>query len=578
MTVRGDRARPVVFVVMAAGGVVVNVVAAFLLASAVPYRDLVDVLAPSVVGAAYALAAGYVGLAAPARRQVGATMIVVAVTSPAAGLALGVSQLSGLWVALGAVSTLLVPAAAWLVLVTSRGGSAGRLGRAAVVASALLAGAVAGAVTLTYDPAAWGWCRCQPNPLALLDGEAAYVGLERWSPWLRASIGVLAISGALGELLRRPGRTRVAELALGVALVTVLVGHLVPQTLLLGAGLLLMLVLCVREIVRRLPSRAHVADLLLEAREHRDPARLEELVARAIGDPGARVWWWAPGPGAYRDSAGAQEADPTAGAPTSRVLRVDSEVEPIALVVAATRDLPADGSVLDAVAEALRLSTENRRLTDELRESIEQVRRSRARIVTATDEARKSLERDLHDGAQQLLISTGLKLNLAAAQTDAESRAELDATLAEASEDLGRALVELRRLASGITPTALVHGGLADAVQELAARCPAPVSVEVEGQGDPGPTRSMTAYFVVAECLTNVAKHAGAQSASVTMTLGEPLRLTVADDGVGGADPSRGSGLRGLIDRVEAHDGRATITSSDSGTVVTVSLPDVVLR
>jgi len=350
-------------------------------------------------------------------------------------------------------------------------------------------------------------------------------------------------------------------------------GRLLPHVLVLAAGLLVTLGVCMREIMRRRPSRASVADLLLEAREHRDPSRLEELVARAIGDPGARVWWWVPGQGVYRDSLGSLDADPASGVPASRVLLVESELQPIALVVAGTRDLPSDTSVLDPVAEALRLSTENRRLTDELRQSIEQVRRSRARIVTAADDARRSLERDLHDGAQQLLISTGVKLNLAAGQTDAASRAELDATLAEASEELGRALVELRRLASGITPTALVHGLLPDALQELAVRCPVPVSITVTGDEDPGASRSTTVYFVVAECLTNVAKHSRAQSASVELRLEEPLLLTVSDDGAGGADPSTGSGLRGIVDRVEAHDGRVTIQSDDRGTVVLVSLP-----
>jgi signal transduction histidine kinase len=576
VTVRGDRARTVAIVVVATAGVVVNLLAVFLLASAVPYLDIVDVLAPSAAGAAYALAAGYVGPAAP-RRQVASPLLAVALISPAASLALGLAQRSGLWVALGAVSTLLVPAAAWLVLLSSRGGRAGRRGRAAVAASAVLAGTLTCAVTLTYDPSAWGWCRCQPNPIALLGDEPTYVALQRWSPWLEALVGLLAAGGALAELVRRPGRTGVAELALGVGLLAVVVGRLVPLVLLLGAGLVVVLVVCVRDSVRRRPSRAHVADLLLEAREQRDPGRLEELVARAIGDPGARVWWWVPGAGAYRDSAESLNADPTAGAEASRVLRVDSERQPIALVVA-TRVLPTDSSVLDSVAEALRLSTENRRLTDELRQSIQQMRSSRARIVTAADDARKALERDLHDGAQQLLISTGVKLNLAAGQTGAASKADLDATLAEASEELGRALVELRRLASGITPTALVHGDLADAVQELAVRCPVPVSVDVEGDEDPGPTRSMTAYFVVAECLTNVARHAQARSASVAMTLGEPLQLTVSDNGAGGAAPLSGSGLRGLIDRVEAHDGSVTITSNARGTVVSVSLPDVERR
>jgi signal transduction histidine kinase len=316
-----------------------------------------------------------------------------------------------------------------------------------------------------------------------------------------------------------------------------------------------------------------VADLLLEARERSDPVRLEELVSRAVGDPAATVWWWVPEAGAYRDRHGTVEVAPDGTVAPGRVLKVSSEVGPIAMVVAGSRDLPMDASVLDAVTEALRLSTENRRLSDELRDIVEQVRESRARIQSAADETRKQIERDLHDGAQQLLISTGVKLNLASARVEQSGDSQLAATLAEASCELGRALSELRQLASGITPTALVHGGLRDALQELALRCPVPVSVLTTGDSDPGSARNSTAYFVVAECLANVAKHAGARAATVEVELGEVLLVTVADDGRGGADPTAGSGLRGLMDRVEASGGRFHITSGESGTRVSVSLP-----
>ena len=130
----------------------------------------------------------------------------------------------------------------------------------------------------------------------------------------------------------------------------------------------------------------------------------------------------------------------------------------------------------DSVAQALLLAAENRRLTAELRASLQQVRDSRARIVAAGDDARRRIERNLHDGAQQLLISTGIKLNLAAARAG-EGDAALAGALDEAAAELGRALVELRNLASGIAPASLVHGDLESALRELALRSAVPTTV-----------------------------------------------------------------------------------------------------
>ena len=133
--------------------------------------------------------------------------------------------------------------------------------------------------------------------------------------------------------------------------------------------------------------------------------------------------------------------------------------------------------------------------------------------------------------------------------------------------------LETRNLAAGITPTALVHGNLVDAVEDLALRCPVPAQVHVEGDRDPDLETSLTAYFVVAECLSNVAKHAGASRARVDLALGEPLRVTVSDDGHGGAEPLKGSGLRGLTDRVEVRGGALSFQSGSTGTTVTAILP-----
>jgi signal transduction histidine kinase len=236
--------------------------------------------------------------------------------------------------------------------------------------------------------------------------------------------------------------------------------------------------------------------------------------------------------------------------------------------------LVVDPGIRDPVAEALRLSTENRLLQEELAASLVQVRESRSRIVQASDEARRRIERDLHDGAQQLLISTGAKLNLASTQVDAARDPALADALAEASDELGRALSELRSLARGITPTALVHGSLTDALEDLALRSPVPTTLHVTGTEVVPAEVQATAYFVVAECLANVARHAHATTVRVQVELGRGLRVEVADDGRGGAEPSAGSGLKGLRDRVAALDGDLTITSSASGTADVALLPN----
>jgi signal transduction histidine kinase len=337
-----------------------------------------------------------------------------------------------------------------------------------------------------------------------------------------------------------------------------------------ACALLLLIVGYLVEALRRTPSRARVADLLLAAREDGNRTQLAELVARALGDPEATVWWWDPAVGSYRDAQGLPQAD-AHGLPASRVLTVRSVDRPLALVIG-SRALPTDPRVMEPVTEALRLATENRRLSEELAASLDEVRESRTRILTASDEARKRIERDLHDGAQQLLVATAATLNLAQSELD-DSDAEVAKTLDQATDQLGRALTELRNLAAGITPTALVHGSLVDAVGDLALRCPVPALVRVAGDRNPDLETSLTAYFVVAECLSNVAKHAGASRVRIDLALEEPFRVTVSDDGQGGAEPAKGSGLRGMADRVEVRGGALSFQSSSTGTSVTAILP-----
>jgi signal transduction histidine kinase len=198
-------------------------------------------------------------------------------------------------------------------------------------------------------------------------------------------------------------------------------------------------------------------------------------------------------------------------------------------------------------------------LDAELRESLEELRASRARIVEAGDAERRRLERDLHDGAQARLVA--LSLLLATARRRADGNDELEAMLDQARAELQTGLTELRELARGIHPAVLTDRGLEPALHALVDRATVPVTVTAEVERLPAPVEA-AAYFVVSEALQNVAKYAHAKSADVNVRrVRGRLVVDVSDDGVGGADAARGSGLRGLKDRLAALDGTVAVDS-----------------
>jgi signal transduction histidine kinase len=203
------------------------------------------------------------------------------------------------------------------------------------------------------------------------------------------------------------------------------------------------------------------------------------------------------------------------------------------------------------------------------------LRQSRARIVEATDAERRHLERDLHDGAQQRLVSLSLALRLARTRLGNDADPDVMASLDAAGEELKKAIVELRELARGIHPAILTEAGLGPAIDSLAARSSVPAAVIALPDRRHSAGVEATAYFVVAEALTNIAKYASATNATVAAeSPGPTLRIEIADDGVGGADPSLGTGLRGLADRVAALGGSLSIESpAGGGTRVIATIP-----
>ena len=211
---------------------------------------------------------------------------------------------------------------------------------------------------------------------------------------------------------------------------------------------------------------------------------------------------------------------------------------------------------------------------EELKRRVDDIARSRSRTVSAADEDRRRLERDLHDGAQQRMVSLAMTLGLA--QQKLATNPELGAKLvAEAHEEAKRALQDLRDLARGLHPAVLTDHGLEAALPALAARCPIPTRVDVAVTPRPSPAIESAAYFVVAEALTNVARHSQASNVLVTARRNlSMLTIEVQDDGQGNAQVAPGGGLAGLTDRVEALDGRLTVASPEGGpTILHVEIP-----
>jgi signal transduction histidine kinase len=227
-----------------------------------------------------------------------------------------------------------------------------------------------------------------------------------------------------------------------------------------------------------------------------------------------------------------------------------------------------DAEQIRAAGAVAALALENQRLQAELRSKVKELGASRARIVESGYAARRRLERDLHDGAQQRLVSLALSLRILRSRVEGDRDAvrELDA----ARSELDQALGELRELARGIHPSVLTDRGLDAALDGLARRAPLPVKLD-QTPAERLPDRvESAAYFVVAEALTNVAKYATVNASRH----GRRVLVEVSDDGVGGADPATGSGLRGLRDRVSALGGRLEVDSPPGqGTTVRATIP-----
>ena len=444
-------------------------------------------------------------------------------------------------------------------------------------------------VAIFLDPEAIGWCSGCPENLFLIDSNPS-LG-EAWLDGLSVSGVVIPLAVAVRLLYRwrgasEPMRRAVTPVFLAGAALMLSLSTLLLISLAGGSSELIDAL-----FYASLPALALVPYLFLaglaRARMLRgrglgrlvrtlgaalERGELRAALAEALGDPSVELAYWLPQTRQYVDAEGRPVELP--GEASGRAItEVERDGRRIAAIVHDPTLLDDPDRVREAGAAAA-LALENERLEAELRAKVEEVRASRSRLVEVAMRQRRRLERDLHDGAQQRLVSLALTLRLAS-QKLGPNGGDVGVLVERSREELDLALRELRELARGIHPAVLVDEGLRAAIESLAER--APLAVEV---GDVPRERlpehiELTAYFVISEALTNITKYARAQRAWVSILQQDGrLVLEVGDDGVGGADAGRGTGLRGLADRLDAIEGRLYVESEPGrGTTVRATMP-----
>jgi signal transduction histidine kinase len=438
-----------------------------------------------------------------------------------------------------------------------------------------------------WDPAQAGCPHCPANPLLINHPEAA-----RAISTAQVDIAVALLGAVVAVLYRHwrastpgQGRAFAPVLAVGSLTFVLLMTSLIVEQSNLSSKLADALTLALFGSIACLPfafligllrSRFNQAEAInslvgqLAGGEGR--GALQNALAAALGDDTLELAYWVPDQGAYVDAEGRpmQVDPPPQGKGATTIEHEGRRVAAILHVAGLTEER----ELVQTVGAAAGLTLENERLDAELRATVAELRASRARIVQAGDEQRRRIERDLHDGAQQRLMALGINLRLLRDRIERNPQDAvelLDASLQELSEATG----ELRELARGIHPAVLTDRGLADALNALARRSPVPVQVVETPCDRLPPSIESAAYFVVAEALTNAARYATARSVTVSVVRRNgQVEVAVTDDGVGGADPEQGSGLRGLHDRVAALDGDLDLASAAStGTTLRARIP-----
>jgi signal transduction histidine kinase len=318
-------------------------------------------------------------------------------------------------------------------------------------------------------------------------------------------------------------------------------------------------------------ARSAVGDLLVELRSEPAPTDLREPLSRALRDPTVSLAYWLPQYDTWADQDGRPVSLPRPGDPRS-VTVIDSDGGHLAALIH-DPSLDEEPQLLQAVGAAAGIALENGRLQVELKAKLQELEGSRARVIEAGQQERKRLERNLHDGAQQRLIALSLDLEMYAGKLadDSETQSHIEA----ARKEIAVSLDELRTVARGLHPAVVTGHGLGVALVSLAAGSPVPVKLNVAVEDRLDESIEVAAYYVVSESLANIGKHAKAKTVTIDVTReGDELVVEVIDDGIGGADSERGTGIRGLADRVEACGGRLRVwTPTGGGTRVRAEMP-----
>jgi signal transduction histidine kinase len=339
-----------------------------------------------------------------------------------------------------------------------------------------------------------------------------------------------------------------------------------------GAALILVGVLFLVDLLRSRWADAAVTRLVVDLGEDTDAGTLRGRLARALGDRSLAIAYWLPEAHSYVDETGAPMQLPKAGSERAVTL-IEQKGDRIAALVH-------DGTVfdepglIDAVASAARIAFSNVRLQAEVRRQISALDASRRRIIEASDAQRRRLQQELALGVGQRLTEVQGHLDLALQEAVSPQDRAVSESLEDAARLLHEGQVELQELTAGIHPALLSEQGLGPALSALAERAAVPVRLVVRGERLPAPTETAV-YFVCSEALANVGKYARASRVDVEVrTEGNLLTILIQDDGVGGANPSSGSGLKGMADRVEALGGRFLVESpAGRGTRLVARIP-----
>jgi signal transduction histidine kinase len=372
-----------------------------------------------------------------------------------------------------------------------------------------------------------------------------------------------------GRPLRRPLALVVDSFVVGLAmLATLFTVAAMGWSHFIGIQRATLLVLGISPIVfgialldQRL-ARSAVGDLVIDLHSGLAPDELRAALRRALRDPSLELAYWLPEFETYADLDGREAVLPAPGDRRAMTV-IERDGAPVAALLHDPSVLE-ERELLDGVSAAAALALENTRLQVELRARLEELRGSRARIVEAGQRERKRLERNLHDGAQQRLVALSLELGMLQAELGDNGPAR--ERLGRARTEIAASLQELREIARGIHPAVVTGHGLAVALDQLAALAPVPVEVSVTVEERLPESLEVAAYYLVSESLANVGKYADATSATVEVSRTDGVLLVeIVDDGIGGADTDRGSGLRGLADRIETLDGRLRVWSPPGG-------------